>query len=604
MTWIDDELALRVNVSTSGDFVKLGTTTTYPFTAGGSGMPAGWSQYLSGGGVATDVSWDTSYGRFSIGNIGTDIHGSKRYGIYRDFNIVSGKRYLIQVQCRTTANRTTSIRYVEWAAPASDTRNYSSQVWSYDDWEQVSLYTAKRNDTTLRVWLFAAPYTLSTIHAPSDANWGIQFQNFAIVQQDEFPPTPVWHNVVCDVRSLVIHYGRDRFLNRFDVASATIEVVNNEGTFNYASATDWGLRPGRFISITGDYNFAHYDLYFGIIDRISNGFTIDGKAFATLECVDVSSLLSNYTVPSYSDQGETMLAGYRFRNLLYSVGWHPSYMAWAPQGWNQQAILANGRNVRDELGLISDSEGGAFYTTRDGRVYYYDRSFQTNFTEVRADITATPYRDYAPKVDDIPNESGTPIIEAHAIQTEWSRDRVVNQVTLANQNGTAIVTQDYASQTKYGPRTYQRLDFLNDNAHPEYLDQRTQDIMSGYTDAVLRVNTVEFRPRAADYQRVMSLWLGQLVRVRYEHPAEHWGFAVVSHIQGFTYAFTPHGWNVQLTIDQPVSFVSYVHSDNGWDDASWDVGLWDESGYEGAYWDSGETWAGATHNDIDAIWEK
>jgi hypothetical protein len=607
VTWQEDGLTLGIDVSTSGDFVKLGTTTTYPFVAGGSGYPAGWSQYLSNGGIAGDVSWNTAYGRFSIGNIGTDIHNQKKYGIYRDFPTTAGKKYLIQGQCRTTAGRTTCIRYVSWAAGQTMPFD-NSQVWSYPDWEDISIYTDVINATYLRVWLYAAPYTQSTIHAPADANWGIQWQNFALVEMEASYPDPIFKTVTCDVHSLVTHYGRDRFLNRYDVGTASIELLNDDGEWNYKSAIDWGLRPGRFVRIVAAVTgVGSWTAYYGIIDSITNGFTLDGHSVARLECVDVSSLLSNYNVATFGDEGSIYISGTRFRNLALSAGWNSSKISNDPGQFNQQAILANGRTVRDELGLIADSEGGGFYCSRGGVLTFRDRTWDQAYTEphvVQIDFTATSEADYAPPIDTFPTDANAPIVELSSIATEWSRDRVINEVSVANQGGTAVVTTDYVSQTKYGPRTYQRLDFLNDNTHPEYLDQRTNDIMTGYVDAILRVNEVGFRPRKPDFPKVLALWLNYAVRVRYEHPTERWGFAVVSHVQGLTHSWTTKDWHVVLTLDQPESFVSYVvTSENGWDDGTWDETLWDEFGEQGAFWDSGELWADGTTISPVANWE-
>lgn len=604
-SWLDDGLKLIIEASTAGDFVKLGTATEYPFVAGGSGYPTGWNQWLSNSagpppGLATDVSWTTSYGRFSIGNIGTDVHSPKLYGIYRDFPTTPGKRYLVQVQARTTDGRSSAIRYVKFGNLSATV--YYSQVWTYDDWEQVSLYTGVWGYTTLRVWLYAAPYDAAgSGHAPADANWGIQFQNVTIIEQEASYPTPTWKEITCDIHNLTTHYGRDKFLNRYDVATAQIDLFNNDGEYMYG-LSDW-LRPGRFIRIriqkpTGN-PWSHY---YGIIDSVSNGFTLDGRAVVTLACIDTSSLLSNMTVPTYSDQFDTFLSGARFRNLLFASGWHPQFEFNDPGLYTQQAILANGRSVRDELGLIADSEGGMFYCNRTGVLEYRDRSFYAaspTINTVQAELLATPYKTNLPLTDGVPNDANMEIIPLRSISTEWSRDRVINTVTMANQGGTAIITQNYDSQTKYGPRTYQRLDLLNDNTHPEYLTERTSDVMTGYTDAILRVNSVSFVPSPINdaWQFAIVAFLGHMVRVRYEHPTEGWGFAVVSYIQGITHSFTTHEWTVTLTLDQPRAFNFWRSSDTGWDIATWDVVLWDEFGNEAAYWNSGEKW-----NDPNTRW--
>lgn len=604
VNWVDGGIKWEVRVSTDGDFVKLGKSTLYPFVAGGGGIPVGWTQFISSNagpiGAVGDVSWTTAYGRFSVGNLGTDPHNAKLYGIYRDFTINPNKRWLIQVQARTTAGRSSALRYVKWIAPAGPGNTYYSQVWTYEDWENVSLYTATITDTTMRVSLYAAPYTAadSAPHAPADANWGIQFQNVTLVEMEPTYPPPTWKTITCDIHSLTTHHGRDKFLSRYDVATAQLEIINDDGEFTYGLA-DW-LRPGRFINVRAtEPGSGFYAFYYGIIDSITNGFTLDGHAVVSFACVDISSLLSNITVPTYSDQYDTFVSGARFLNVAQSAGWHPQFITYATGIYVQQAILANGRTVRDELGLIADSEGGAFYGDRSGRLAYRDRNWTTTdswMNTVQAELLATPTNDNLPPVDAFPTSSSVRIIELRSIATDWSRDRIVNEATLANAGGTSITTSDFDSQTKYGPRTYQRLDLINDNTHPEYLTERTSDIMKGYADAILRVNNVEYTPQPDDYWFSLNAFLNWAVRVRYEHPTEHWGFTVVSHIQGLTHTITAKSWRVTFTLDQPEAFSYYRLSTAGWDNGLWDDALWDGLGTESA-WTHGDTW-----NDPNTKW--
>ncbi len=605
MSWYDDGVRLKAYVSTAGDFVSLGTTTVYPFTAGGSGYPAGWTQYLSGGAVAGDVSWttDSTTGRFSIGNLGDDIHTNKYYGIYRDFPATAGKRYLIQIQCRTTANRTTCIRYFVYRRNGG-LINYT-QVWSYQDWEQISLYTGvmPSGTTSVGMHMYAAPYNASAQHASVDANWGIQFQNPTIVEMEGTYPDPTWSEFTCDVRSATIHYGRDKFTNRYDVATCQLDLANDDGQWNYAGSTTDNptFRPGRFIRVMGTYPQSGGEIYayYGLIDSVGETYTLEGRAYTQFNCVDVSTLLSNTTVPTVHDQYDTVVSGSRFTALANASGWIPQFVRADGGVYSQQAVLANGRSVRDEMGLIADSEGGFFYADLFGRIQFHDRTWDARtHTKVQAELIAKRDPTYLPPIDQIPNRTDVwfAVIPLRDVQTEWSRDRVVNEVQVANAGGTAFITIDAASQQRYGPRTYQRLDFVNDDTHPEYLKERTNDFMAGYTDAILRVTQVQFTPRdRIQYSFCFYLEFGSLVRVRYEHPTELWGYVVVSRVQGWTHSIGANGgWVTTLNLDQPISFVAYTYTDAGWDVAHWDVDLWDEFGNETGYWDSGELWGDTT----------
>jgi hypothetical protein len=817
--WLDD-LEVKVFITTSGDYVSLGTRTDYPFQSGGpNGNPLGWTTYDSGG-APTDVNRSVGLGRFNISNAGAVNHASTFYGCYRDFPISFNKRYIFQVQARQMEGKSfcqRNLRY-EWRPSASGSGSFAD---AYSDWEQVSIYAgpAPLSQTHLRVVIQGVAYSVAGVVPGID--WGVQFQNFAIIEQDASYPEPTWEEVSCDVRSMSTRYGRDKFTNRYDVATLALGVLNEGGKFTYKP--NGTLRPGRFIkvSVKEKSEVTTHGHFYGVIDSLADSYALDGTALSLISCVDISSLLSNMEVPTASWGTSTFKSGDRFRNLLNAVGWRSQGVDSINTGvYTQQAILNNGRTVRDELGLIADSEGSYFFADRDGQLVYRDRNWaEASVTQVTAELLAHPepadpepivgtkfqfpgiygnnlssptprwptggidvrarvrhdsvtsgqayitkyqnpgpptyfdfqfYRNsghrlqlfwagtsrgaladvpfgagqthwvratrhpttgafnfyYAadnegeptewtqagaeqisativappnnpipmkvgegyqsanipmrgrihrviirdgiggpilidvsddnassagvtsfigstgetwavnqtsgqqvvqddsytppaglPVVDSIPTLADAPVICIRDLEPQWSRDRVVNEVSLANQGGSAFITVDAESQRKYGPRTFQRLDLLNVNDHPEYLTERTADLMAGYTEAILRVNTVQFRPSRAEgsYEWALRAFLNHLVRVRYENPVGGWGFAVVSHVQGLEHSFSLRDWVVTLTLDNPESFVYWETPELG---TGWDVGGWDDDIWDGAadpntaaYWDAKYPWS-------------
>src|SRR4051812_35034425 len=113
--WYDDGVRVKAYVSESGDYVSLGNRTEYPFSAGGGGIPAGWTQYVIAPAVTSDVNWTTANGRFSISNASTTVHHSSLYyGIYRDFPVTVGKTYIANVQARTMEGKWRVSRWVRY----------------------------------------------------------------------------------------------------------------------------------------------------------------------------------------------------------------------------------------------------------------------------------------------------------------------------------------------------------------------------------------------------------------------------------------------------------------------------------------------------------
>ena len=827
-----ETIGLKVHISRDGDFVSLGNRSEYPFVAGGSGYPAGWTMYNSEGTSPSDVNWTTQNGRFSVSNNSTVyFHSGKFYGVYRDFPVTPGRYYIFTLQARQMDGKTTTqrnIRY-EWST-GSGSGSYGTAM---TDWEQISIPTgaAPAGATYLRIIIQAVYYYAQGPGTDPEGqlNWGVQFQNVSIIDQDATYPEPTWEEVTCEVKSMGLRYGRDRFVNRYDVGSMTLGVKNDSGQFTYNPYNT--LRPGRFIKVEA-WELRNpsqvYDQFYGIIDSLTDSFTLDGHAITVIQAVDISSLLSGQQVPTATWTTSTYLSGARFLKLLDAVAWHPSMRRADPGQFIQQPIIANGRSVRDELGLIADSEGGYFFADRDGVLVYRDRNWAAaGNTAVNAELMAQPVEltvpmepttkfsfngtagnymqvpshtsfnpvnggidiqvrckingqppttqylvkrddspggpaswgfylgsgktlrffladfggtrtctvplptefgvrgwvrvtrtdvdgvvrfwyapdsDSAPTItqwvqlgDDIPGAAGAmvqntasvrigassattyplngdiwsvrirdgsptlsttrllvstawtvnmagatsfpigtpattvsvfqvapwqviapdptpgtpqlpivddvpngfvpqfmPIICLRELQTTWSRDRVVNEVSLANQGGSSITTIDTASQRKYGPRTYQRMDLLNVNDHPEYLTTRTDDIMDGYTDAILRVNSVQFRPTQDTNVNWFSLsvWLNWLVRVRYTHPTEGWGFSVASHVQGIEHSWGLQDWTVTLYLDNPEAFNFWNEAlTAGWDYSEWDTNLWDSARKDDVFWSSGQNWS-------------
>lgn len=812
MTWFDDGTRVRVYVSTSGDFVSLGTRTDYPFANPISGVPQGWTFWGENGGVASDVYMSVANGRWSIQNVSSsNANSGKHYNIVRDFPVNNDNRYLIEVQAQTMQGKSSPYRGVLWS-PNNVGGPYGSLLPSLDQWETVKLpITNFASDTFIRVYLKANPYWSDPADYRTD--WALQMQNFAVIQIPKVLPKPSWAEITCDVQSCVTRYGRAKFTERYDVATAQLQVRNDDGEFTYDPYPDTAaFRPGRFIrvTVTPPGSSTEYPHYYGVIDSVEDDYTLDGHAVVNIDCVDTSSLLANTNVPTVSSQGQTYSSGSRIYALA-TVAQLDLNTVYVDSGvFTQQAISANGRTIRDEMGVCSDSEGGYLYTDRLGNLYYRDRTapsristwntvqgellgecaqwiyhnklsfiggsgnygtiptstafdFTNNF-DIIAKVTvndidgpqqtivqrglfwylrkqagtrrlegrlsatnvvctadlpygngqtcwvrlrryltanlvfytapATASNDIPPeeawtilgdvtplgiamtpstnpitigandlgangwngdirrvflrgqtnativdvyplatmdgyegqtsvpitipttpmaitqttghsvvtpdalypstelvKVDTIPTVAAAPIVNLHALGTNWSRDRVVNEIQLANEGGVAYRVLNADSQKRYGPRTYQRLDFVNVNNQPSYLETRANDYLTGYTDAILRVNSVSYRPTDDTYVFTMKLFLNDLVRVRYTNRLNGWGYSVVSHVQQIGQSISTSGWQVQLLLDHPEAFNAWDQAQEGvgWDDSEWDDGKWD--GVLQAFWSREAKWS-------------
>jgi hypothetical protein len=247
-------------------------------------------------------------------------------------------------------------------------------------------------------------------------------------------------------------------------------------------------------------------------------------------------------------------------------------------------------DIRPDVWTNAGNAGDPSFYANTGQLM---RVYTTEGYEILVPDYSRPPSDALPIVDAVPTVVNPTRVMLQSLVTDWSRDRVVNDIRLANQGGSAFQVVDKDSQQRYGPRTYQRLDFLNDNTHPEYLLTRSQDLMDGFTDAILRVNSVSFRPNASWpnlYWWTMQVFLNDLVRVRYTHPSEGWGYSVVSRVQSVQHTILTGDWVCVLELDEPLAFNRWDASDKyGWDFLTWDEGRWD--GVATGKWSTGSGWS-------------
>lgn len=592
---------LKVELATSGELVYGGTTTLFPFETGGlNGVPLYWSFYEAGEAIPTPANYNltTASGVFSI-SIKTLPPTGRSAGIYSfAFPIKPGYRYMLSCQ----AKRMDAYVNPVFRNMTFQRSNDGGQSWTYsggsgsayalNDWEDLNSTTNPiPAGFTLGRWqLFGGPQT------NTNTIWGVQFKDLLILELAPEPAPLVWHDITCDVRSLAIRYGRERFTNRYDAGTLQVVLNNDDGEYTYQTAHPLNLRPGRQVRVIASYEDVSYPLAFGILDSITEGYSLDGRVVSTWQCVDPTTILSNKTTETGSTA--TVKSGKRINNILDQSGY--AFRDLDEGVWYTDGLHDSGRSLRDEAGVTADSEGAAFFAERNGTIVYRDRNWRTTdpmLMNVTADMLARPDGPLE-VVDQIPTLPDAPAICLSELQTDWSLARVMNIVSLANAGGTAQTFIDEASVSAHGPHTYERMDFVLRGNSPDPLPIRAADLMDGYANPVLRVTSLSFAPGlSGDWAYCLSVFLNWMVRVWYMNEQNDWGYAVAVHVQSVEHRITPSDWSMTMAVDVPESFVEIEDNDFGWDMGLWDDALWDQVAVAGALWSDPEyTWSTAGDN--------
>ena len=576
--WQLQGVTLKVEVATSGALVIGGTQTDMPFQTGGvGGKPLGWSD------TAADPSlynYTTAQNVFSIST--KAIPPTTTYaGIASpSFPVTPGLRYQIGVQAQQMTGKQQSGRYLrtQLSVDGSSWFNYlGSAAIAQTNWEDVLITTDPIGAGYALMRIILEGY--SPAPAQAQTLWGTQFQNLYRKELEPAPPPIVWHDITCDVQSIGIRYGREKFTNRYDVSTLSLQLKNDEGQYSFHDPHPLNLQPGRQVRVTATYKGVTYPQAFHVLDSITDSFSLEGRAISRWQCTDPTAILSNTNAASlYTPQLSG--GGIRIGILLDQVGYVPRLLDTGT--WGMQGVKDTGRTVRDEAGVTADSEGGNFFADRQGNCVYKDRTWintDPKIKNVQADLVAYPHDgSVMPIVDTVPTDPNAALICVNEYVSDWSLARVINLVQLANAGGTAQTFQDKASQKAYGPQTYQRLDFvLLEDFH---LADRANDIMANYTDPVLRVQKVSYAPGlSATWEFTLGVFLNWMVRVWYSHPTEFWGYAFCVHIQSIEHRISPTDWATTFTVDLPASFAELVWGNGaGWDEGIWDETNWDQIG--------------------------
>ena len=584
--WKTAGVDLRVFLSTSGDLVLPSVETAYPFAAGGpAGVPSGWSQYQDNPNGITNYAYSVSGGIFNAGCV-TPGYNNISIGAYRKFTANANKIYQAQVKfaLQPSHNDTRFGMMLSGYDPITQTYDWLTQIADWDattEWQMAAI-TASR--------VLAARYTqidvlfwaeCKNLNEGTTYNWGLQFDAFKIVEFDASAAALTWRDITCDVQQLSWRYGRERFTNRFDVATIGMQVNNKAGQYSYAEPHSFGLEPGRIVKVEATYNGTMYPQAFGIVDQLTDGVTLDGKAVTNITCLDPTSIFSNRPTPFLLGQSG-YLAHQRLEYIVKYMGYPKYSFDNGVAGWTMQGIEESGRSLRDEMGITADSEGGSVFADRQGNITYKNRNWLTtddNLQSVTANLWAKPESDQ-PYFDGTPTQPNAPTLCLNALQTDWGMSRVVNYVELANAGGTVYKYNNALSQKKYGPRTYSRHDFVLELIGEGKLATRANDIMNGYDKPKLRLNTVTFRPGADgnEWTYALRVFLNWLVRVWYQNARTGWGWLIVTHVQSIEHRVTATDWECTMSVDQPTHYEDApMQNVFAWDDprAKWDAnGVW------------------------------
>lgn len=358
---------------------------------------------------------------------------------------------------------------------------------------------------------------------------------------------------ITDIASVAsITRGRNRELDEFTAGTAQLVLRNDDRQFDptHVSGTFYGqILPGKRVDIVAD----GVTIFSGVTRDWSYEYTPGSKwSQATVQVVDALAVLAAKDFDEWTTTGQA--AGARIEAVLNRA--EVAYVGGRDIEDGVETLQADnvswGSNVLNYLQLVSRSDQGRLFASRDGTLTFHDRLHGLN---------STPLATFAP--------DGT-ACRYHGINMELGAQFLYNRVSVDREGGTAQTVEDTAAQAATGLGVISLSLgglLLNSDARSLAL---AEWLLSIYLEPELRLTEIvvdlhddqisdEWR------QAVLHLDLGDLVRVRFAPDTVNTDVDFYGLVEGIRTDMAPttHRVTLALSAAQSRTFFELDHAVRG-----------------------------------------
>lgn len=370
-----------------------------------------------------------------------------------------------------------------------------------------------------------------------------------------------WTEVTEYVRALSTDISRSRALSgSFPPGSASFTLDNRDGRFSprCTSGPHYGnVYPGRHIRLKVKYSGTTYSVWYGIIEDWGDSYPQARDGLAVVSAVQSSALLArSRNVAGSSVVGVGEFAGPRVSRILTARGWPLSSTIGA------SAVPLQGSDLTadglSEIGDAVEAEFGAFWCEPDGSVTFEGRNALA--TQSRSNTSQVTFG----------NGGGgeVPYLASPEPEVSSGLDLVLNQMTCANDGGTAYTVQNASSISTLGGT------FADSNTN--LVGELDAYALANATAVTTYLATPFQHPRSITLRPIsspsvsMAQAFGRRIRdrVTVDLPTP-WGdtYSIECWVAGISHRATPGDWVTTIQFD-PAEALNGV----AW--SVWDSGLW------------------------------
>lgn len=341
-----------------------------------------------------------------------------------------------------------------------------------------------------------------------------------------------------NVRQISIKRGRNIMRDTFEAGSATVRVIDPDGSFNPQNVNSpyFGfLTPLRKLRISATVGGVGYFLF--------SGYTTDYKytypqgqeiGYVDIICSDAFRLMQQAGITTVAGATAGQDTGTRINKILDQVQWPTSMRTIDIGKTNCVVDPSTSRTALDALKNAEFSEQGAFFINDEGTAVFLNR---TNVIKKYGDTpiefnqtTGIPYSNLTFAFDD---------------------KLIINSAGMTRVGGTQQVSEDSASIAKYFPHQ------LNENNLVAQTDADTLNIAKIYVatrkETTIRIDamTVDLLDPDVPTATMLDFDYFQPLKITNVQPD---GSTIVKTLQaqGFSWNITPNAMSVTVTTLEPI----------------------------------------------------
>jgi hypothetical protein len=346
-----------------------------------------------------------------------------------------------------------------------------------------------------------------------------------------------------------VRRGKSQALDRIDAGVVSVTVDNSDRTFDplYENGPYFGqLIPRRSVRVSSN----GLPVFVGFIDDFDIQYEPGVQSVVRIDASDALSVLTNSGLEEFTPDSE--LSGARINTVLDrpEVDWPTELRDIDPgNSLMLDADVAEGTGTLTYLQLVSNSEFGTLFLSKDGNITFRERNSVPNIPDIvfSDEVVAGVY-------------TGIQFADVNIV---YGSENLYNRITLENADifPEQAFAEDATSQAVYGPRTLSQTGLLIQE--PEQLQFLADFFLARYKEPQYRFETVTVvldTLSTINQDKVLDLEIGDIVLVRFEPSDIPPAIEQYCRIIGVNHDWTPGSKNISFSLER-LDFAVFILDD-------------------------------------------